>query len=69
MAALLSPAAALCSIPHPNAALTAAATVPRIADESLSRGKSVVTANKAMLALHGPRLAQLAEDNNATIGA
>jgi homoserine dehydrogenase len=29
----------------------------------------VVTANKAMLALHGPRLAALAEQNNATIGA
>jgi homoserine dehydrogenase len=28
----------------------------------------VVTANKAMLALHGPRLAGLAEENNATIG-
>ena len=43
--------------------------MPRIAEESLTLGKSVVTANKAMLALHGPRLAQLAEDNNATIGA
>jgi len=39
-----------------------------IAEESLGLGKSVVTANKAMLALHGPRLAALAEENNATIG-
>jgi homoserine dehydrogenase len=44
-------------------------SVPRIAEESLGLGKSVVTANKAMLALHGPRLAALAEENNATIGA
>ena len=41
----------------------------RIAEEALGLGKSVVTANKAMLALHGPRLASLAEENNATIGA
>ena len=48
--------------------LTAARRVRRIAEEALGLGKSVVTANKAMLALHGPRLAALAEDNNATIG-
>ena len=39
-----------------------------IAETALGKGKSLVTANKALLALHGPDLANLAEDNNATIG-
>jgi homoserine dehydrogenase len=34
----------------------------------LASSKSLVTANKAMLALHGPRLATMAETNSATIG-
>ena len=33
----------------------------------LSAGKHVVTANKAMIALHGMELAKLAEDNNAQL--
>ena len=36
-------------------------------EAALASGKDVVTANKAMLALHGQALAQLAEDNNAVI--
>lgn len=34
---------------------------------ALSSGKHVVTANKAMIALHGVALAQLAEDNNTQL--
>ena len=34
---------------------------------ALKRGKHVVTANKAMLALHGAELALLAEENNAVL--
>ncbi len=34
---------------------------------ALSKGKSVVTANKAMLALHGKELAEIAEKNNAQL--
>ena len=34
---------------------------------ALSAGKHVVTANKAMIALHGMELAKLAEDNNAQL--
>ena len=36
-------------------------------EAALASGKDVVTANKAMLAMHGQALAQLAEDNNAVI--
>ena len=39
-----------------------------VARAALGKGVSVVTANKAMLALHGEELAPLAEDNGATIG-
>ena len=34
----------------------------------MASSKSVVTANKALLALHGPTLATSAEQNNVTIG-
>ena len=34
---------------------------------SLSKGKHVITANKALLAHHGAELAQLAEDNNVSL--
>jgi len=36
-------------------------------EAALAAGKSVVTANKAMLAHHGQNLAELAETNNATL--
>ncbi|WP_417523482.1 homoserine dehydrogenase [Marinovum sp.] len=36
-------------------------------EAALKAGKDVVTANKAMLALHGQELAQLAEDNGAVL--
>jgi homoserine dehydrogenase len=36
-------------------------------EAALKAGKDVVTANKAMLALHGQRLAHLADDNGAVI--
>jgi homoserine dehydrogenase len=39
-----------------------------LARTSLAAGKSVVTANKALLAHHGAALAELAEANGATIG-
>ena len=38
-----------------------------LARRTLRRGKPVVTANKAMLALHGAELAQLAEANRTTV--
>ena len=34
---------------------------------SLSKGKHVITANKALLAHHGTELAQLADDNNVSL--
>lgn len=39
-----------------------------VTETALSNSKSLVTANKAMLALHGPRLAGLAEEKKVTIG-
>jgi len=39
-----------------------------VIEATLAKGKPVVTANKALLAHHGARLAELAEANNATIG-
>jgi homoserine dehydrogenase len=39
-----------------------------IVKTALGRGRSVVTANKAMIAHHGGELARLAEANNAVIG-
>ena len=38
-----------------------------LAERALGRGRSVVTANKAMIAEHGFTLAQTAEDNGATL--
>ena len=46
---------------HPAAAVS-------VTETALSNSKSIVTANKAMLALHGPRLAGLAEEKGVTIG-
>ena len=39
-----------------------------VAEKALESSKSIVTANKAMLAIHGPRLAATAEQNGVTIG-
>ena len=39
----------------------------RLVERALSKGKSVVTANKALIAHHGLLLAQLAEANKATL--
>jgi homoserine dehydrogenase len=38
-----------------------------LARAALSRGKAVVTANKALIALHGTELARLAEDNDTVL--
>jgi len=38
-----------------------------LCEKALANGKTIVTANKALLATHGERLAQLAEDNGATL--
>lgn len=40
----------------------------QLVEAALKAGKSVVTANKAMLAMHGAALAGLAEANNASLG-
>ena len=39
----------------------------RIAEETLRRGRTLVTANKALLAVHGTALAALAREHNATL--
>ncbi|MBO6826356.1 MAG: homoserine dehydrogenase [Sneathiella sp.] len=38
-----------------------------LCEAALSQGKPVVTANKALLAVHGTELARLAEDNNTSL--
>lgn len=38
-----------------------------LVEAALARGRSVVTANKALLAIHGARLARLAADNGAAL--
>ncbi len=39
-----------------------------VVERALANGQHVVTANKALLAAHGPELFKLARDNNASIG-
>lgn len=38
-----------------------------LVEAALANGKSVVTANKALVAIHGTKLARLAEDNNVAL--
>ncbi|MGB0921130.1 MAG: homoserine dehydrogenase [Alphaproteobacteria bacterium] len=38
-----------------------------LVENALANGKSVVTANKALIALHGTRLAKIAEENNVAL--
>lgn len=42
-------------------------TARRLVEAALKAGKGVVTANKAMLAMHGAKIATLAEQNNAPL--